>query len=543
MRRDLFIDRIRSDDRPWDVIIIGGGATGLGAAVDAASRGYRTVLLEQGDFASGTSSRSTKLIHGGVRYLRQGNIALVREALRERSLIRMNAPHLVRNLKFMLPAYSRWDRPFYGLGLKMYDLLAGRHSLGRSHLLSRDRTLEALPGARCSGLRGSIVYHDCEFDDARLALALARTAAEHGAALVNYTQAVGLVKSRGRVNGVIARDLESDQELHLHGRVVVNACGVFVDRIRKHDAPACRDLVRPSQGIHLIVNRSFFPSAHALLIPKTSDGRVLFAIPWHDRVLLGTTDTPVDAATLHPRPLTEEIEYLLDHAARYFEQPIGLSDILGAYAGLRPLVSQRSTGSTAAISRDHVVRVSNSGLITVTGGKWTTYRKMAKDTVDAVVSVGGLDTRPCVTSDLRLHGWMECGEDKSPLRVYGSDRSGVEAVTAGVKNGRERLHPELVYTRGEVHWAVRYEMARTASDVLARRMPVLHLNRHAAIAAAPVVADILADELGRDDAWTAAQINSVREQAESSLPEQFQSQLSDSPPRAATANQELETKP
>ena len=524
MRREVFIDHIRDEDRPWDVIIIGGGATGLGAAVDAASRGYRTVLLEQADFAEGTSSRSTKLIHGGVRYLRQGNIALVREALRERNRLCNNAPHLVRHLKFMLPAYSRWERPFYGLGLKTYDLLAGQHSFGKSHLLSRTRTLEELPGVQAWGLRGSVVYHDGQFDDARLALALARTAARHGAVVVNHARVVELLKVQGKVSGVVAYDVESDQELHLLGHTVVNASGVFVDTIRRQDDPGSSDLVRPSQGIHLVVDRSFFPSRHALLIPKTNDGRVLFALPWHNRVLLGTTDTPVSDPVLEPLPRADEIEYLIDHAACYFERRIVPSDILSAYAGLRPLVNPRNARDTATISRDHVVQISKSGLITVTGGKWTTYRKMAEDTIDAAVQVGGLDARPCVTANLRLHGWQESQEDEDTLQAYGSDRAEVEVVMREVEKGQEWLHPDLPYSRGEVYWAARHEMARTVSDVLVRRTPALILHRHAALASAPVVANILAQELGRDEAWVAAQVNAMRQQVEACLPAPYGAQ-------------------
>ena len=528
MNREIFIDQIRDEDRPWDVIIIGGGASGLGAAVDAASRGYRTVLLEQGDFAEGTSSRSTKLIHGGVRYLRQGNVALVRAALRERSRLRENAPHLVRNLKFMLPAYSRWERPFYGLGLKTYDLLAGRHSLGRSHLLSRTRTLEELPGVMTSGLRGSVVYHDGQFDDARLALALARTAARHGAVVVNHARVVDLVKAHGRVTGIVACDLESGEELHVHGNAVINAGGVFVDAIRRRDEPASPDLVRTSQGIHLVVDRSFFPSRHALLIPRTCDGRVLFAVPWHERVLLGTTDTPVSGPVLAPIPRADEIEYLIDHAARYFERRIEASDILGAYAGLRPLVNRKGARETASISRDHVVQTSRSGLITVTGGKWTTYRKMAEDTIDAAVQVGGLAARPCITASLRLHGWQESGDGEGTLQAYGSDWADVQAVIREVENGHERLHPDLPYCRGEVHWAARHEMARTVSDVLVRRTPALILNRHAALASARAVARILQLELGRNAAWADAQVKALRRQVEACLPAPY-----GTPPAAA----------
>ena len=518
MNRDAFLDRIRNEDRPWDVIVIGGGATGLGAAVDAAARGYRTVLLEQGDFAQGTSSRSTKLVHGGVRYLKQGNIALVLEALRERRRLRDNAPHLVRNLTFMLPAYARWERPLYGLGLKAYDLLAGRRSFGKSRLLSRTRTLEQLPGVKAGDLRGSIAYHDGQFEDARMALALARTAARLGAVVINYARVVGLLKAQAAVRGVVVRDCESDQEFHVFGRAVVNATGVFVDSIRKYDEYGRPTIVRPSQGIHLVLDRSFFPSRNALLIPRTRDGRVLFAIPWHGRVLLGTTDTPVGAPTLEPLPRADEIEYLIDHAAQYFERRITQHDILSSFAGLRPLVGASDASDTASISRDHIVRISKSGLVTVTGGKWTTYRKMAQDTIDIAIQVGGLEARPCTTANLRLQGWQQRSENGDALHVYGSDRGDVEAVMREVAGGHERLHPDLPYYRGEVHWAARHEMARTVGDVLVRRTPALFLNGRAALSCAPAVAYILAQELGRGAAWAAAQVDTMREYVEASLP-------------------------
>ena len=528
MRREVFIDHIRDEDRPWDVIIIGGGATGLGAAVDAASRGYRTVLLEQADFAAGTSSRSTKLIHGGVRYLRQGNVGLVREALRERSRLSHNAPHLVRSLKFILPAYSMWERPFYGVGLRTYDFLAGHHSFGKSHLLSRAQTLEELPGIKAGGLRGSVAYHDGQFEDSRFAVALARTAVNYGAVVVNHARVIGLLKEQGSLKGVVACDLETDQELHLHGHTVVNAAGVFVDGIRRQDEHGSSDLVRPSQGIHLVLDRSFFPSRHALLIPRTQDGRVLFALPWHERVLLGTTDTPVSDPSLESVPSDDEIEYLIDHAAHYFQRRIDPSDILSAFAGLRPLVNAGNAQDTASVSRDHVVRISKSGLVTVTGGKWTTYRKIAEDTINTAIQVGGLDSRPCITTDLRLHGWQEPHEEGGPLQVYGADQKNVEAVMQEVDCGHERLHPDLPYSRGEVHWAVRHEMARTVSDVLVRRIPALYMNRHVALTSAPLVAGILAQELGRDESWTAAQISSMIRQAEACLPAQYGSRPLDS---------------
>lgn len=526
MRREEFLDRIRGQQDPWDVVIIGGGATGLGAAVDAAARGYRTVLLEQSDFASGTSSRSTKLVHGGVRYLRQGNVALVREALRERSRLRDNAPHLVRNLTFILPAYAWWERPVYGTGLKMYDLLAGRRSFGKSRMIPRAQTLSAVPGIRPGGLRGSISYQDGQFDDARLALALARTAVQRGAVAVNYARVVALLKSKGKIAGVVARDLESGEELHVQGCAVINAGGALVDSLRRLDEPGCRSLVRPSQGIHLVVDKAFFPSRHALLIPRTRDDRVLFALPWRNRVLLGTTDTPTERPALEPIPRADEISYLIDHAALYFERQLRPEDILGAFAGLRPLVDEAGAGETASISREHVVSISSSGLITVAGGKWTTYRRIAEDAIDTAIAVGGLGARPCVTARLRLHGWQERQGQAGPLGVYGADLPGVESVIREVETGHEWLHPDLPYCRGEVHWAARREMARTVSDVLVRRIPALYLNRHAALAAAPAVAGILARELGRDSAWEAEQVEAMRRQVEACLPAPYGSPIS-----------------
>ncbi len=505
MNRDVFLEMVRGTDRPWDVVIIGGGATGLGAAVDAASRGYETLLLEQSDFAKGTSSRSTKLIHGGVRYLQQGNLSLVLEALRERGRLLANAPHLVHNQKFIVPAYSRWERPYYGIGLKLYDLLSGKRSLGKSHLLSRDETLRELPGIQAIGLRGGIVYHDGQFDDARLAIALARTAADHGAAVLNYVRVEGLRKTEGRVQGVVARDLETGDALEISARAVVNATGVFVDAIRRLDDPDVRHMVNPSQGIHIVLDRSFLPSDSALLIPRTKDGRVLFAVPWHRHILLGTTDTPLDYISLDPRPLEEEIDYLLEYASIYFERAPSRADVLSTFAGLRPLVSSEDESDTASISRDHVVRISPSGLITVTGGKWTTYREMGEDTIDQAVRTGNLDHRPSQTSDLRLHGWSESTAGREPLDVYGSDGAEVERVTQEVDGGSTILHQDLPYLRGEVIWAVRYEMARTVEDVLSRRTRALLLDARAARESASTVADLMARELKRDDDWKQSQ--------------------------------------
>lgn len=516
MRHDL----LRQLDNPgqiWDIIVIGGGATGLGTAVDAAARGYRTLLLEQRDFASGTSSRSTKLIHGGVRYLQQGNLALVLESLHERGVLMRNAPHLVHNLSFIVPLYDWWEGPFYGAGLKLYDLLAGRFGLGPSRHLSRKETLKQLPTIERAGLRGGIIYHDGQFDDARLALCLARTMEELGGVPLNYLEVIALEKSEGRLAGVIARDFESAREYHLKARAVINATGVFSDAIRRLDDPAAADIITPSQGIHLVLARSFLGGESAIMIPHTDDGRLLFVIPWYDRVLLGTTDTKVASISPEPCPLAEEIEFLLTHAGRYLNRHPQRSDILSMFAGLRPLLRGNGLVGTASLSRDHAVLVSSSGLVTVTGGKWTTYRKMAVDAVDQAESVAGLTARPSITSNLPIHGWQETIE-KGALGVY-ADSGTLAGLARQEASGKELLHPRLPYQVREVSWAVRHEYARTVEDVLARRTRALLLDAAASMELAPRVARLMAAELGYDDGWEQRQVDNFLALAHGYLPD------------------------
>ncbi|MBI4539969.1 MAG: glycerol-3-phosphate dehydrogenase/oxidase [Gemmatimonadetes bacterium] len=513
MKREQMIERLRETRGFWDFIVIGGGATGLGTGVEAASRGYRTLLLEQSDFAKGTSSRSTKLVHGGVRYLRQGNVSLVVEALRERGLLVRNAPHLVRNLSFIVPNYDWWEGPFYGVGLKLYDVLAGRLGLGPSRVLSREETLERIPTLEPEGLRGGVVYHDAQFDDARLAVNLAQTFADLGGTPINYMQVTALLKTRGVVHGVLARDAETGEEQEIHGRVVVNATGVFCDGIRKLDDPDAPEIVAPSQGVHIVLDKSFQPGESAIMVPHTDDGRVLFAVPWHDRVVVGTTDTPVAEVSLEPAPLTEEIEFLLTHAARYLTRDPTPSDVLSVFAGLRPLVRQDGGTDTASLSRDHTLLISSSGLVTITGGKWTTYRKMAEDTVDEAALVAGLEERESVTRDLRIHGWLKNPEAMAPWEVYGSDAPELQKLTEARPEGAGLLHPRLPYRACEVIWAVRSESARTVEDVLARRTRALLLDARASMDAAPTVARLMAQELGRDAAWEGLQISEYQELA------------------------------
>lgn len=513
MRRDLALDRLRAGGESFDVLIVGGGASGLGAAVDAAARGYRVGLIERADFAQGTSSRSTKLVHGGVRYLAQGNIPLVRSALRERGLLLRNAPHLARRMAFVIPNYSRRAGLYYALGMTVYDLLAGRLSAGRSRRLSRAETVGHLPTVETGGLAGGVLYYDGQFDDARLAINLAQTAVGQGAVLANYCDCAGLLKEGGRVAGVLARDAETGGEFTIRARAVINATGVFVDRVRRFDEPATRAMVAVSQGVHVVLPKKFLPGSSALMIPKTEDGRVLFAIPWHDKLVVGTTDTPAVAATAEPRARPEEIAFIMEHARKYLTCDPQESDVLSVFAGLRPLANRRGAGSTAALSRDHTIVISPSGLITLTGGKWTTYRKMAEDVVDQAERVAGLAHRPCATATLAIHGApgdavgdARGGAAEPGLGIYGSDAADIAELLRGDPALAAPLHPALAIRPAEVLWHARHEMARTVEDVLARRTRGLVLDARAAVAAAPAVAALLARELGRDDAWVAAQV-------------------------------------
>ncbi len=504
MQRETMVRNVRERQEPWDIVVIGGGATGVGVAVDAAARGLSVALLEAHDFGKGTSSRSTKLVHGGVRYLEQGNIPLVMSALKERGLMRQNAPHLVHDLAFIVPNYTWWEAPFYGIGLKLYDLLAGKYGFGASKLLSKEETLERLPALEPNELRGGVVYYDGQFDDARLLIHLAMTAADHGATLLNYCPATGLQRDAdGYVNGVTARDEETGEELKLAARMVVNATGVFTDSVRKMADPQAEQLVVTSQGIHLVFDRSFLKGDTALMVPKTSDGRVLFVIPWHGHAVAGTTDTPVDAPSLEPRPLEAEIDFILETAARFLVRPPTRKDVLAVYVGLRPLV--KGEGKTSALSRDHLIHVDPSGLLTITGGKWTTYRHMAEDTVDHAITLGKLADAPCPTKNLKIHGYMEDSAALGSLEVYGSDAAAIHTLADDPVLGAQ-LHSELPYLAAEVVWAARAEMARTVEDVLARHTRAMFLNANAAIAMAEPVARLLATELGRDEAWVAAQV-------------------------------------
>jgi len=508
MQREAMLHAIEQRRQPWDIAIIGGGATGVGVAVDAAARGFDVVLVEAHDFGKGTSSRSTKLVHGGVRYLEQGNIPLVMSALKERGLLRLNAPHLVHDLAFVVPNYSWWEAPFYGIGLKLYDLLAGKYGFGASQLLSKEETLARLPALEPEGLGGGVVYYDGQFDDARLLIHLAMTAADHGATLVNYCPATSLARGDdGYINGLTARDEESGEVLSIPARIVINATGVFTDSIRRMAEPDAEPLVVASQGIHLVFDRSFLKGDTALMVPRTSDGRVLFVIPWHEHAVAGTTDTPVDAPSLEPRPLDEEIDFILETAGRYLSRPPTRADVLSVYVGLRPLV--KGEGKTSTLSRDHVIHVDTSGLLTITGGKWTTYRHMAEDCVDHAITLGRLRDEACPTRALRIHGYTTDREAADHMRVYGADAAAIRGLARDPALAMQ-LHPDLPYIAAEIVWAARAEMARSVEDALARRTRALFLNAGAAAAMAEPAARLMAAELGRDQAWVVAEVSAFR---------------------------------
>ncbi len=505
-RADM-LSRLDRHEGAWDFVIIGGGATGVGIAVDAASRGYSVLLLEQSDFGKGTSSRSTKLVHGGVRYLEQGNISLVMEALKERGILRQNAPHLVSNLPFVVPNYDWWETPFYGIGLKVYNLLAGKYGFGDSSILSRDETLRRLPTIRTDGLRGGVVYYDGQFDDSRLLVNLVQTAAEQGATLLNYARVTALTKaSDGTIDGVLAVETETGRELRAAARVVVNATGPFADSVRRLADPAAAALIAPSQGIHLVFDRSFLPGTSAIMVPHTRDGRVMFAIPWHGHTLVGTTDTPIPEAALEPTAQESEIAFVLETASLYLHKAPTRADVLSVFAGIRPLVRSGDSRLTAALSRDHTIHIDASGLLTTAGGKWTTYRHMAEDTVDQAADFARLPERRCITRELHVHGFAQPADEPGALSLYGSDASHIRELERNDPSLGVRLDPALPCTGAQIVWAARMEFARTVEDALARRCRALFLNAAAAVRMAPAVAALMAAELRRDEAWERRQV-------------------------------------
>ncbi|SFZ89829.1 glycerol-3-phosphate dehydrogenase [Flaviramulus basaltis] len=502
--RERLINEIINTEE-FDVVVIGGGASGLGIAIDAASRGLKTVLFEGSDFAKGTSSKSTKLVHGGVRYLAQGNVGLVIEALEERGILSENAKHLFKNLSFIIPNYKWWQGFYYSIGLKFYDLLSKKLSLGKSKLINNSNTLRLLPNLKKENLSSGVIYHDGQFDDSRLAINLAQTAIEQGATLLNYFKVIDIINdSDGKNKGVTVIDKETDNVYHIKSKCIINATGVFTDKILKINDPTHKKTIIPSRGIHLVLDKSFLNSDYAIMIPKTSDGRVLFIIPWHDKVLVGTTDTPVRKKTLDPVPTKAEISFILNNVKLYLNKVPKKKDILCVYAGLRPLAAPKENKTkTKEVSRSHKIIVSESNLISIIGGKWTTYRKMAEDVIDKAIEVHNLPFITTQTRNLDIHGNIKSGfiSNENHLYVYGSDLDGIKALQLENEDNYKKIHPNYPYTVAEVIWSVRNEMARTVEDVLARRVRLLFLDARAAIEAAPLVADIIAKELNKNEDW------------------------------------------
>ena len=499
MRRSVHIERVKSRSQ-WDVLIIGGGASGLGIAVDAANRGYSTLLLERHDFAKGTSSRSTKLVHGGVRYLQNGDVSLVIEALKERGIMKQNAPHLVRDMSFVIPIYSWWNGPFYSVGLKIYDMMAGDLGLGKSQWLSKKQTTDMIQNVNQGELRGGVVYHDGQFDDARMAISLALTSDSLGASLLNYAEVTSIKKQNGLVSGVSFQDTITSENYEVSASVVINATGVFSDAIMAMDDAQAKPRITPSQGIHLVLDRSFLKGDHAIMIPQTSDGRVLFAVPWHDHVILGTTDTLIDTPLSDPEALDQEIDFVLNNAAQYMHKKPTRRDVKSVFAGLRPLAaSAAKEGKTKEISRHHKVHVSTSGLVSVLGGKWTTYRKMAEDTLSAAAMVGGLPTKKCKTRKLKLFGYQAGLSFDDPLHVYGSERTKVLSEGPEVQN--KSLSDKYYISKNQILYSMRYEMAMRLEDVIARRVRALFLDARETQRLLPEIAQIMAEELHKDADW------------------------------------------
>lgn len=517
MKRTEQLSKLNDSNAEWDVIIIGGGASGLGTAVDAATRGYKTVLFEAHDFAKATSSRSTKLVHGGVRYLAQGDVSLVKEALRERGLLERNASHLAKKQAFVIPIYKWFDGPFYTIGLKIYDMLSKKLSLGRSRHINKQKTIEELPTIEKGNLKGGVVYYDGQFDDSRLAVNLAQTAVDKGATVINYIKVIGLLKDEnGKIAGVKVKDELHGNEYDVKGKTVFNATGVFTNEILNMNDPNHKKTVVPSQGIHVVLDKSFLPGNSALMIPKTSDGRVLFAVPWHDRIVVGTTDVLVKHPSLEPRALEQEIEFVLSTAAQYLTKKPTREDVLTIFAGQRPLAAPNKEGeSTKEVSRSHKIMVSDTGLLTIIGGKWTTYRQMAEDFIDKAIEINKLPNKPCKTENLSIHGNVpaEKVDRTNHLYIYGSDIPEILKLQQENSEYAEKIHPNHEYTKAEVIWAVRKEMAEKVEDVLARRVRLLFVDARAAIDSAEIVAQLMAKELGRDNNWIEQETKEFRDLA------------------------------
>lgn len=507
MNRPENLKQLQDKSKIWDIAVIGGGSSGLGVALDAISRGLSVVLFEKADFAKGTSSRSTKLVHGGVRYLAQGDVGLVFEALKERGKLLKNAPHLAHDQPFIIPIYTAKDRLMYSLGLKVYDWMSGRLSLGKSEFIPKEEALKRLPGLKPDGLYGGVVYHDGQFDDARLALNLAQSADEAGTCVLNYVGVTNLVKNAaGKITGLHVSDKLTGKKYEVNAKMVVNATGVFADKILRMDNPDAAKMIQPSQGIHLVLDQDFLGGKDALMIPKTRDGRVLFAVPWHGKLVVGTTDTLREKPKLEPEALQKEIDFVLETAAGYLAKKPSRADVKSVFAGLRPLARPKEGSTkTKEISRSHKVILSESGLVTLTGGKWTTFRKMGEDTVEYFTKVTGEKIKNSKSLDMKIHGATNRVPD-GHWGIYGFDAKPIQDLVKENKSWEAKLHPDFPNIEAEVIWAVREEMAVKLDDVLARRIRMLFLDAQAAMDTAPKVARLMAGEMEKDEAWIASEL-------------------------------------
>jgi glycerol-3-phosphate dehydrogenase len=514
MDRIKNLERIQEKSKIWDIAVIGGGASGLGVALDALSRGLSVVLVDKSDFAKGTSSRSTKLVHGGVRYLAQGDIMLVFEALKERGRLLKNAPHLTYNQPFIIPIYTLFDKLQYSIGLKIYDWMAGRLRLGKSRFINKEETIKRLPQIKQEDLKGGVVYHDGQFDDARLALSIAMTCDEMGGCMLNYMRVIDLIKDeRGKLAGIQVKDEIGGESYDINARMVVNATGVFADKILQMDKPNAPKSIQPSQGIHLVLDQSFLGGKDALMIPKTSDGRVLFAVPWMGKLVVGTTDTLREKAKLEPEALSKEVDFILETAEAYLTKAPSRKDVKSVFAGLRPLAAPKEGSTkTKEISRSHKVIISDSKLVSITGGKWTTFRKMGEDTINHFTQVTGEGIKPSASADIKYHGYTE--KPKSGhWKSFGTDAESIQKMIKNQPELGEKLHPDYPYSQAEVIWSTRHEMAMKVEDILSRRIRILLLDARSALKMAPKVAELMAQELGKDASWIQSEMEDFQKLA------------------------------
>ncbi len=496
----------------YDIIIIGGGATGSGIALDASYRGFKTLLLEKNDFSEGTSSRSTKLVHGGVRYLEAAfkkldinQFNLVKEGLKERSRLLKNAPHLCSRLTLVTPMYKLWELPYMFAGLTMYDLISGKRGLGRSSIVFKNKMISDFPSIKKKGLVGGVKYYDGSFNDARLNISLLQSAKKYNCDCKNYHEVNGFIYKDKKISGLRVKDSINDKEFEVHAPIIINATGAFSDEVRLLDDKNTKKLLDISSGIHIVLDKKYLPSKEGLMIPKTQDGRVLFILPWMGKCLVGTTDEPTKLSG-HPEVAEKDIEYILKHLEIYFDLKIDKKEILSSWSGIRPLVAVDKNASTSSIVREHLIVKSNSGLVSIIGGKWTTYRKMAEEVVDYVISEYDLEKKECGTKKLKLVGSENFTKElkvdsldeetsKHLICMYGDKADEVPKCVSKIK----KLHPRYSYINAEVVYSIREEFVKKPIDFLVRRSNIALIDIEVAKEMLDTVLDIMQKELNWDD--------------------------------------------